>query len=67
MCKIYNIEVMPEVSFNHQYEVFSPLSYEDFLKKNLFDLLVSIHNQQRANWENSLLWKNTIIVQSSVL
>ena len=42
---------MPEVSFNHQYEVFSPLSYEDFLKKNLFDLLVSIHNQQRANWE----------------
>ena len=58
---------MPEVSFNHQYEVFSPLSYEDFLKKNLFDLLVSIHNQQRANWENSLLWKNTIIVQNSVL
>ena len=42
---------MPEVSFNHQYEVFSPLSYKDFLKKNLFDLLVSIHNQQRANWE----------------
>ena len=42
---------MPEVSFNHQYEVFSPLSYEDFLKKNLFDLLVSIHNLQRANWE----------------
>ena len=37
---------------NHQYEVFSPLSYDNFKKKKkLFNLLITIHNYQRANWE----------------
>ena len=42
---------MSEVSFNQQYEVFSSLSYEYFKKKNLFDLLVSIRNYRKANFE----------------
>ena len=42
---------MSEVSINYQYEAFSPLSYEDFKKKNLFDLLVMICNYQRVNHE----------------
>ena len=42
---------MPEVSFNQQYEVFSPLSYDYFKKKNLFDFLVGIRNYQRADFE----------------
>ena len=42
---------MSEVSINYQYEAFSPLSYEDFKKKNLFDLLVMIRNYQGVNHE----------------
>ena len=42
---------MSEVSINYQYEAFSPLSYEDFKKKNLFDHLVMIRNYQRVNHE----------------
>ena len=42
---------MSEVSFNQQYEVFSPLSCKYFKKKNLFDLLVSIRNYRKANFE----------------
>ena len=42
---------MSEVSFNHQYEVFPPLSYEDFKNFDLFDLLVSIRYHKKANWE----------------
>ena len=42
---------MSEVSFNQKYEVFSPLSYEYFKKKNLFDLLVGICNYRRADFE----------------
>ena len=36
---------------NHQYEVFSLLSYNDFKKKMFFNLLIAIRNYQRANWE----------------
>ena len=39
------------MSFNQQYEVFSPLSFKYFKKKNLFDLLVSICNYRRADFE----------------
>ena len=42
---------MSEVSFNQQYEVFSPLSYEYFKKENLFDFLVGIRNYRRADFE----------------
>ena len=37
------------MSFTQQYEV-SPLTFDDFEKKNLVDLLVGIHNYQRVNW-----------------
>ena len=36
---------------NHQYEVFSLLSYNDFKKQMFFNLLIAIRNYQRANWE----------------
>ena len=42
---------MSEVPFNQQFEVFSPLSYEYFKKKNLFDLLVGIRNYRRADFQ----------------
>ena len=40
---------------NHQYEVFSPLSYDDFnkKKKKLFNLLITIRNYPGANWEKA--------------
>ena len=38
------------MSFTQQYEV-SPLTFDDFKKKNLVDLLVSIRNYRRVNWE----------------
>ena len=37
------------MSFTQQYEV-SPLTFDDFKKKNLVDLLVSIRNYRRVNW-----------------
>ena len=48
---------MSEVSFIYQYEVFSPLSYEDLKKKNLFNLSVGICNYRRANWEKVPMMK----------
>ena len=32
------------MSFTQQYEVFSPLTFDDFKKKNLVNLLVGIRN-----------------------
>ena len=37
------------MSFTQQYEV-SPLTFDDFKKKNLVDLLVGIRNYRRVNW-----------------
>ena len=37
------------MSFTQQ-ELF-PLTFDDFKKKNLVDLLVGIRNYQRVNWE----------------
>ena len=48
---------MSEVSFNQKYEVFSPLSYEYFKKRNLFDLLVGICNYRRADFERVPMMK----------
>ena len=38
------------MSFTQQYEV-SPLTFDDFKKKNLVDLLVGIRDYRRVNWE----------------
>ena len=33
-----------------KYECYSPLTFNDFKKKNLFNLLVAIRNYKRSNW-----------------
>ena len=46
------------MSFTQQYEVFSPLTFDDFKKKNLVNLLVGIRNYWKVNWgKNSMMEK----------
>ena len=57
---------MSEVSLNQKYEVFSPLSYEYFKKKNLFDLLVGIRNYRRADFERVLMMEKILSLCKTV-
>ena len=56
-----------EVDNIESVEVDSPLSFDDFKKKSLYCLLVSIRNNYKANWTLYPYTENTIILQGNVL
>ena len=50
-----------------RYETYSPLTFNDFKKKNLHNLLIAIATIKDAIGKKFHILKNIIIVQNSVL